>query len=74
MSKREGEPAAYSGLAPGEGGKLLRSERYFGSVSRAFTFGQDVDQDKTQPRYADGVLTLELPKKAGATGREMTVQ
>lgn len=58
----------------GEGGKVLRSERYYGSVSRAFTLGQDVDQDKTQARYADGVLTLELPKKANASGRKITIQ
>ncbi len=42
----------------------LRSERYYGSVSRSFTLAQDVDESKAVAKYQDGVLSLELPKKA----------
>ena len=52
----------------GNGDKLLRSERYQGSVSRSFTLTQEVDEDKVKARYANGVLTLGLPKKKGADG------
>ena len=45
-------------------GKVLRSERYYGAVSRAFTVAQDVDETKSTAKYEDGVLTLVLPKKA----------
>ena len=58
----------------GSDDKVLRSERYYGSVSRTFSLSQDVDDAKAQARYADGVLTLELPKKATAASRKVTVQ
>ncbi|MBO9512696.1 MAG: Hsp20/alpha crystallin family protein [Variovorax sp.] len=58
----------------GDGDKVLRSERYYGSISRSFSLGQDVDDTKVQARYADGVLTLELPKKAPAAASKIVVQ
>jgi HSP20 family protein len=57
-----------------DGGKVLRSERYYGAISRAFSLAQNVDESKAQAKYADGVLTLELPKKAAATSKNLTVQ
>jgi HSP20 family protein len=57
----------------GDGGKVLRSERYFGSVSRVFTLAQDVDDAKAQAKYADGVLTLELPKRAVTKSKQLEV-
>ena len=58
----------------GSDDKVLRSERYYGSVSRTFSLSQDVDDAKAQAKYADGVLTLELPKKATAASKKLTVQ
>ncbi len=58
----------------GDGEKVLRSERYYGSISRSFTLGQDIDASKVQAKYADGVLTLELPKAAEANTRRIAVQ
>ncbi|SCK28176.1 heat shock protein Hsp20 [Variovorax sp. HW608] len=58
----------------GEGDKVLRSERYYGSISRTFSLGQDVDDTKVQAKYADGVLTLELPKKAPATASKIVIE
>ena len=48
-----------------EGERLIRSERYYGSVSRSFSLGQDVDQGAAAAKYADGVLVVTLPKKSG---------
>ena len=56
-----------------EGEKVLRSERYYGKVSRAFTLGQDVDEDAASARYDNGVLELALPKKAAARAKKLTV-
>ncbi len=56
------------------GGKVLRSERWEGAVSRAFTVAQDVDESKVSAKYEDGVLTLELPKKATSTAKKITIQ
>lgn len=57
----------------GNGDKVLRSERYFGSVSRSFSLAQDVDQPGVDATYADGVLTLVLPKKVGGNGQKIAV-
>jgi len=57
-----------------EGEKLLRSERYFGSVSRSFSLAQDVDEGAAQAKYNDGVLELTLPKKAVANARKLVIQ
>jgi HSP20 family protein len=58
----------------GNGNKVLRSERYLGSISRSFSLAQDVDEAKSQARYADGVLTLELPKKSTTTAKKLQIQ
>lgn len=56
-----------------EGGKLLRCERYYGSVSRTFSLAQDVDEAKAVARYEDGVLTLDLPKKATTASKRLAI-
>jgi HSP20 family protein len=58
----------------GNGDKVLRSERYYGNVSRTFSLADDVDDSKAEARYADGVLTLQLPKKTTAASRKVNVQ
>lgn len=59
-----------------DGGKVLRSERYYGSVSRSFSLADDVDESKAVAKYSDGVLSLELPKKAssGSGAKRLTIQ
>lgn len=57
-----------------DGEKLLRSERYYGSVSRVFSLGQDVDEGASQAKYNEGVLELTLPKKVAATARKLAIQ
>jgi len=53
-----------------KGDQVLRSERYYGRLERAFTLDADVDDSKVDAKYADGVLKLKLPKKArGSTHR-----
>ena len=56
-----------------EGKKVIRSERYYGSVYRSFTLDHDVDPDATKAKYTDGVLELTLPKKPGTAGKEIKV-
>lgn len=61
-------------LAPAEGERVLRRERHVGTLSRAFSLPQLVDDARVQARYADGVLTLHLPKKAGTTTRTIAIE
>ena len=57
-----------------KGGKVIRSERYYGSWFRSFSLGRDVDQETSSAKYADGVLELTLPKKATGAVRPLAVQ
>jgi HSP20 family protein len=57
-----------------EKGKLLRSERYYGSVSRSFSLSQDIDESKAIAKYENGVLNLELPKKEATAFKRLAVQ
>lgn len=56
-----------------EGKKVIRSERYYGSVSRRFSLGQEVDHGAAKAKYDDGVLELTLPKKQGGSAKHLTV-
>jgi HSP20 family protein len=57
-----------------KGETVLRSERYYGMQSRSFTLMHDVDQDKAEAKYQDGVLDLTLPKKSnGGAVKQLTV-
>lgn len=56
------------------GDRVLRSERYYGKVYRAFTLGQAVEEAATAARYANGVLELTLPKKAAVQAKRITIQ
>ena len=53
--------------------KVLRSERYFGKVSRSFSLGQDVDEATAQAKYTDGILELTLPKRVGGKSRKLNI-
>lgn len=55
-------------------GKVLRSERYFGSVSRSFQLPTDVDTDACEAAYENGVLKLTLPKLQGSAAKKLTVK
>ena len=56
-----------------EGDKVLRTERYFGKVSRSFQLGQEIDEAKASARFNDGVLELSLPKKAEAQAKRLSI-
>lgn len=56
-----------------EGERVLRTERYFGKVSRSFQLGQEVDEATARASFTDGVLELILPKKAPSQARRLTI-
>ena len=56
------------------GDRVLRSERYYGKLYRAFTLGQAVEEAGTGAKYVDGVLELTLPKKAAVQAKRITIQ
>jgi HSP20 family protein len=56
-----------------QGEEVLRSERYYGKISRSFTLPHDVDEAKVVAKYADGVLKVTLPMKAQSRTKQITV-
>lgn len=57
-----------------EGERTLRSERYFGKVSRSFQLQQDLDDTHSVARFADGVLELTLPKRIASPSKRLTIE
>ena len=57
-----------------DGEKLLRSERYYGSVARSFQLPVEVDAAQAKARYDNGVLTLTLPKKQGNKTQRLAIE
>jgi HSP20 family protein len=57
-----------------EKGKVIRSERYYGSLFRSFSLGLDVDQAGASAKYTDGILELTLPKMATSETKKLKIQ
>jgi len=55
------------------GKRVISSERS-SSQYRAFTLPQDIDAEKAEAKYQDGVLELTLPKKPGAKSTDVEVK
>ena len=57
-----------------EGEKVLRSERYFGSVARSFQLPADIDAAQAKAKYDNGILTLTLPKKLNNAAQRLNIE
>ncbi|MBR4175687.1 MAG: Hsp20/alpha crystallin family protein [Lachnospiraceae bacterium] len=47
-------------------GKMIRQERYLGSMRRSFYVGDAVTEEEIKAKFEDGVLKLSVPKKDAA--------
>jgi HSP20 family protein len=56
-----------------EGERVLRSERYFGKVSRSFQLGQEIDDAKASAKFNEGVLELTLPKRVAGPNKRVAI-
>lgn len=57
-----------------EGDRILRSERYYGKVSRSFQLEQDLDDSRASARFNDGVLELTLPKRIASPSKRLAIE
>lgn len=57
-----------------DGERVLRSERSYGWARRSVTLGSDVDSDRAEAQYSNGVLELTLPKKASADAKRLSIR
>ncbi len=66
------ERSAASEIKDGE--RVLLKERHSGKVARSIELAQDIDEDRAEARFSDGVLELTLPKKAPVSARQLAIQ
>ena len=57
-----------------EGERLVHSERFYGTLARAFRLGQEVDRERVVAKYENGILELTLPKKQASAAKQITIQ
>ncbi len=57
-----------------KGGSYLCTERSYGMFSRSFVLPASVDGSKPEARYANGVLTVTLPKTEAARPRVIEIK
>ena len=57
-----------------EGERLLRSERYFGKVSRSFQLAQEIDETQAVAKFNEGVLELTLPKRTASPNKRLSIE
>ena len=54
--------------------RSLRSELSWGFASRSFTLPHEIDRARADAKYADGVLTLTLPKKQATAAKQLMIE
>ncbi len=58
----------------GDGGVFLRLERVTGPFERALELPEDADGERATAFYQDGLLILDVPKRAAARGRTIPIR
>ena len=56
-----------------EGDKVVRRERFTGTMARSFSLPMDIERETVTAKYKDGVLELELPKRTGGATRKIAI-
>lgn len=69
--KRDVAPAAKS--VETNQTRTLHRERFYGKTARSFSLAKAIDEGRVEARYADGVLTLILPKLAEAVAKRVEI-
>ena len=57
-----------------ENGKVHRVECSYGSFVRSFSLPREVEQDKIEAQYNDGILLLNIPKSAQAMPKTISIK
>jgi HSP20 family protein len=51
-----------------------RKERFSGEFRRAISLGDDVDPDKVEAKYRDGILQIQVRRRESARPRQIEIQ
>jgi HSP20 family protein len=57
-----------------EAGNIVHSERVYGQFQRSFRLGVPVQNNAVEAQYADGILTVRLPKTESVKPRRIEVR
>lgn len=57
-----------------EGERLIHSERYAASYARSFELPVEVTEQGAEAAFENGVLRLQLPKRAAVTSKRLTIR
>jgi HSP20 family protein len=57
-----------------EGERVLRTERFYGSMARSFALASELDDSRASAKFDNGVLTLTLPKKAAPEAKRLQIE
>jgi HSP20 family protein len=57
-----------------DGGRVVRSERYYGELYRSFALAAEIDESKAEAEYSDGILKLTLPKKSNGGAKRLAIK
>ncbi|MEL6148978.1 MAG: Hsp20/alpha crystallin family protein, partial [Chloroflexota bacterium] len=68
-----GETGTQSDKTDEDGKRVLVRERRYGSFSRSVRMAMPIDADSIVASYENGVLTLDVPKRADAQPRRIPV-
>jgi len=60
--------------APSAESTLHRRERWYGKFERRLEFPVDLDAERAEATFKDGVLTLALPKSPAAAARKINIK
>jgi len=58
----------------GAGGVFLRLERATGPFERKLELPEDADAERSHASFQDGLLTLDVPKRASSRGRDIPIR
>ncbi len=54
-------------------GTYYRQERFSGEFRRAISLGDDVDPDKVEAKYRDGILQIQVRRRESAKPRQIEI-
>lgn len=57
-----------------KGNKVYRDETWHGSFQKTLSLPQNVEPDKVEARYADGVLSIGVPKSEQARAKKIALK
>lgn len=57
-----------------ESDKVIASRRLYGTVEKNYTLGEEIDDDRVDASYSDGVLTISLQKKEIAKPKKVDIK